>query len=81
MPAVVAALFFILYYVISFIGEKYSLVGAVPAWQGMWVASAVLLPMGIFLVYKANTDASLLDIDAWIRVVQKIFRIQTEHRS
>jgi lipopolysaccharide export system permease protein len=81
MPAVVAALFFILYYIISFIGEKYALVGAVPVWQGMWVASAILLPMGIFLVYKANADASLLDIDSWIRVLQKILRIPTEPRS
>lgn len=81
LPAVVAALFFILYYIMSFIGEKYALVGAVPVWQGMWAASAVLLPMGIFLVYKANADASLLDIDSWLRVAQKIFRIPTESRS
>jgi lipopolysaccharide export system permease protein len=81
MPSVVAALFFILYYIMSFIGEKYSVVGAVPAWQGMWVASAVLLPMGIFLVYKANADASLFDIDSWIRIFQKIFRVPTEPRQ
>lgn len=81
MPAVVASLFFILYYLISFIGEKYSVVGAVPAWQGMWISSAVLLPMGIFLVYKANVDASLFDIDAWIRLFQKIFKINTQPRS
>lgn len=80
MPAVVAAFFFILYYIMSFIGEKYSVVGAVPAWQGMWFASAVLLPLGIFLVYKANADASLFDVDAWIRIVQKIFRIPSEPR-
>jgi hypothetical protein len=28
----------------------------------------VLLPIGIFLTYKATVDASLLDIDAWIKI-------------
>ena len=81
MPAVVSTLFFILYYVISFIGEKYAVVGAVPAWQGMWFASAILLPLGIFLVYKANADASLFDVDAWTQAFRKIFRIPNEPRT
>ncbi len=80
MPAVVAALFFILYYIMSFIGEKYALVGAVPVWQGMWVASAVLLPLGIFLVYKANADASLFDIDSWSRAARKLFNMYPESK-
>lgn len=80
MPAVVATLFFILYYVMSFTGEKYALVGAVPAWEGMWASSAVLFPLGLFLVYKANADASLFDVESWVRIFHKIFRIPTEPR-
>ena len=33
----------------------------------MWIAPVVLLPIGIFLTYKATIDASLLDVDAWIK--------------
>lgn len=76
MPAVISTLFFILFWIISFIGEKYTAEGVLPAWQGMWMASAVLLPIGMFLTYKANKDASLLDIEFWVRLVQKLFRIQ-----
>lgn len=73
MPAVISTLFFILYWVISFMGEKYSAEGVLPSWQGMWISSAVLLPIGIFLTIKATNDASLLDIDAWARFFNKWF--------
>ena len=78
MPAVISTVFFILYWIISFTGEKYAADGQVPVWQGMWLASAVLLPIGIFLTRKATNDASLLDVDSWIKFFQKVFRIQTE---
>ena len=78
MPAVVATLFFVMYWVISFTSEKYTAEGVLPAWQGMWISSAVLLPIGIFLTYKASIDASLLDVDAWTRMFRKWFRIPTE---
>jgi len=74
MPAVVSTLFFILFWVISFVGEKYAVEGVVPPWQGIWFASAVLLPIGIFLTIKATNDASLFDIDAWTGLVRKLFK-------
>ena len=37
---------------------------------GMWLASAILLPIGIFLTYKATNDAPLLDADNY----RKLFR-------
>ncbi|MEI6434472.1 MAG: LptF/LptG family permease [Bacteroidota bacterium] len=74
MPAVISTLFFILFWVISFVGEKYAIEGEVNPWQGIWFASAVLLPIGIFLTYKATNDASLFDMEAWIRAFQKIYK-------
>ena len=78
MPAVISTVFFILYWIISFIGEKYAADGQVQVWQGMWLASAVLLPIGIFLTRKATNDASLLDVESWMKFFQKIFRVQTD---
>jgi lipopolysaccharide export system permease protein len=73
MPAVISTLFFILFWVISFVGEKYAVEGEVSPWQGIWFSSAVLLPIGIFLTFKATNDASLFDIDTWERTIRKIF--------
>ena len=75
LPAVISTIFFVLFWILSFIGEKYTVEGVLPAYQGMWIAPAVLLPIGIFLTYKASVDASLFDIDSWLRFFTKLLRI------
>ena len=42
--------------------------------MAMWLASAILLPVGIFLTYKATTDSPLLDSDSWKKLT-KLFTI------
>jgi lipopolysaccharide export system permease protein len=69
LPAVISTIFFILFWILSISGEKYATEGVLTALEGMWLAPAVLLPIGIFLTYKATIDASLLDVDAWIKFV------------
>ncbi len=76
LPAVISTLFFILFWVISFTGEKYTAEGVMPAWEGMWIASATLLPIGIFLTYKATNDASLFDIEVWMNFFKKLFQFR-----
>ena len=45
-----------------------------PAYIGMWVASLVFLPIGIFLTLKATSDSSLFDVNAYLGVFRRIFR-------
>jgi len=80
MPAVVATIFFVLFWIVSFTGEKYTAEGVLPAWQGMWIAPLILLPIGIFLTYKATIDASLFDVDTWIKLIRKFLRIPTKQQ-
>ena len=72
LPVVLSVVFFVIFHIISMIGEKVSREGTLAASQGMWIASAVLLPLGIFLTFKATTDSQLLDSDAWIRKFKKL---------
>jgi lipopolysaccharide export system permease protein len=74
MPVVVSVLFFILYYIISITGEKFVREDVVPAYQGMWLSSAVLLPLGIFLAYKAATDSVILSVDSYLNIFKKLFK-------
>ena len=74
LPVVVSVLFFVLFHIISITGEKSVKSGVVDANVGMWIASVVLLPLGIFLTYKATTDSPLLDSEAWIKFFKKIFK-------
>ena len=77
MPAVISTIFFILFWVLSFTGEKYAIEGILPTYQGLWIAPFVLMPIGAFLTYKATVDASLLDVDAWIRFFNKLLHNPT----
>jgi len=71
LPTVVAILFFILYHIISMIGEKSALKGAIAVPAGMWLSSIILLPLGFFLALKATTDSPLMDMDIWNKVFMK----------
>ncbi len=74
LPVVVSVLFFVLFHIISITGEKSVKSGVIDANIGMWIAPVVLLPLGIFLTYKATTDSPLLDADAWIKIFKKVFK-------
>lgn len=72
MPAVVAVVMFIVYYIIDTMGVKMAREAVWEVWQGMWLSSAVLLPIGIFLTYKAATDSVLFNLDGWKLFFKKI---------
>lgn len=73
MPVVISVVFFIIFHIFSITGEKLAKEGEIPVYQGMWLATAILLPIGVFLTYKATTDSSLFDSNAYIERLKKIF--------
>ncbi len=75
MPVVVSVFIFIIYYIISLTGLKFSRESVVPVWTGMWASSFVLLPLGIWLTYKATTDSGLLSKEAYANFVHKLASI------
>ncbi len=60
-PLIFAILFFMIYYFTSTTGEKMAKEDTLTPLVGMWLASAVLIPIGIFLTVKALNDAPLLN--------------------
>ncbi len=71
-PVVISVIMFIIYYIIDNTGYKMAREALWPTWAGMWLSSFVLLPIGIFLTYKAATDSALFNPEAWIKVWDKI---------
>ncbi|ALD20933.1 LptF/LptG family permease [Hymenobacter sp. DG25A] len=72
VPVLISILFFIVYYVLSIIGEKYGREDVLPVGAGMWMANAILLPIGLFFLYQARHDSGLLDVEFWRRLPAKI---------
>jgi len=74
LPMVISVLLFVLFHVTSMMGEKFVREGVLEAHQGMWVASVLLLPVGILLTIQATTDSPLLDMDIYKQKLEKIGR-------
>jgi lipopolysaccharide export system permease protein len=71
-PAVISILFFVVYYVISLTAEKMVKENLMNIFAGMWAASFILLPIGIFLTYKATTDSSILNTETYFLFFKRI---------
>ena len=71
MPIVISVLLFIVYYIIDNMGYKLARDGRWEVWQGMWLSSAVLLPLGVFLTHKAVNDSAVFNPDAWLNFLRR----------
>lgn len=72
LPVVVAVLCFLVYHIISTIGEKSVRDGSTSPLVGMWIALFLLAPVGAFFTHKATTDSALFDLDSYRRFFQKL---------
>lgn len=73
-PVVISVVMFIIYYIIDNTGYKMAREALWPCWAGMWLSSFVLLPIGVFLTYKAATDSPLFNPEAWERVFKNALK-------
>lgn len=64
-PLVISVLLFIVYFIIDNSGYKMARDGKLEVYQGIWLSSFVLLPLGIFFTYKAVGDSAVFNIDAY----------------
>lgn len=74
LPVVVSVAFFLIYHVISTIGEKSVKEGTMSPIIGTWMAIIILTPVGLFLTYKATIDSALFDVDLYKNLYKKIFK-------
>ena len=72
MPVVISVFLFIFYYIIDNIGYKMARNGIWEAWEGMWLSTAVLTPLGAFLTYKAANDSVILNADTYLNALKNL---------
>jgi len=72
MPLVMSVLIFVVYHIISMIGEKAAKTGEWDVVIGVWLSTLVILPLGLLLTWKATTDAPLLDAESWMRFFERL---------
>lgn len=79
-PVVISVLFFVVYYVLSLTGEKFAKEGITGSFMGMWSATMILFPIGIFLTYKATTDSAIMNKETYSLFFKRLIRFVINKR-
>lgn len=64
-PVVIAALLFMVYFVLFSIGENLSVTGVASPFWGMWMPTVVLAPIAAVLMTSAANDLNVFDRKLW----------------
>lgn len=80
MPLVISVFLFIFYYIIDNTGYKMARDGKLEVWEGMWLSAAVLLPLGVFLTYKAMKDSAVFNMDAYRAFFRSLLGLREKRR-
>jgi lipopolysaccharide export system permease protein len=71
MPLVVAIVFFLIFHLLNMFGEKFVKEDIMSPFLGMWLSVIVLIPIGVFLTYKAMHDSQLFSKEFYNRVFKR----------
>lgn len=76
LPVVISVLIFIFYYIVNVAGEKMAKTGEWNVLTGIWLSSAVLLPVGVFLTNRANKDSVVFNIEGYRAFFRRLFGLR-----
>ena len=80
MPVIISVLLFIVYYMIDNVGFKLARDGNWPIWQGMWLSTGILLPLGVFFTYKAVNDSVLFNMESYAELFRNILGLKKKRK-
>ena len=70
-PVVIACLLFMIYFVLTELGEGLINSNTLSPIFGMWLATIVLLPVAYLLMRSAAKDSKVFDTEAWIKFFKR----------
>ena len=79
-PIVISVIMFIIYYIVDNVGYKMTRDGVWVHWFGMWFSAFILLPIGVFLTYKAINDSVIMNADTYVNFFKRIFFIRDKRK-
>ncbi|HVU54580.1 MAG TPA: LptF/LptG family permease [Puia sp.] len=72
MPLIFAVVFFVIFFLLNNFGKKFVKEDVLTPFGGMWMATYVLTPIGLFLVYKALHDSQLFNKEFYFRIARAV---------
>jgi len=74
MPMVVAILLFLTYHFIGIFAKNSAEDGSLSPIVASWLSTVIMMPLGVWLTYRATTDQGIVDIGAFIERFTKLFK-------
>ena len=81
MPLVIAVIFFMAFHILNITGEKLAKAGSVAPWIGMWMSTAILMPLAIWLITAARNDSQIFIKEFYRRIWNFIIKAFTKGKS
>ena len=79
LPMIMAIVIFVIYFFISTLGKNMAESNTVSPFIGGWMATFVLLPLGVLLMIRATNDKGIFNVDTFLQplvnVINKIFKL------
>lgn len=69
-PVVIAALVFMLYFILISIGENLATTRVVGPFIGMWMAGIFFTPIAILITWAAANDTQIFNKEAWLKLLK-----------
>ena len=76
VPVIISVLVYIIYYILDNSGYRMARGGMWTVWFGKGLAPAVLIPLSIFITYKANNDSVVFNIDLYRNFFMRLFGLR-----
>jgi lipopolysaccharide export system permease protein len=80
-PVVFAVIFFVIFFLLNNFGKKFVKEDVLQPVAGMWLATAVLFPIGIFLIYKALHDSQLFNKEFYYRIFRAVRKLMGKNKA
>lgn len=80
-PVVFAVVFFVIFFLLNNFGKKFVKEDVLQPMAGMWLATAVLVPLGLFLIYKALHDSQLFNKEFYFRIFRAVRKMMARKNS
>jgi lipopolysaccharide export system permease protein len=70
-PVVIAALVFMLYFILISIGENLATTKVLGPFMGMWIAGIFFTPIAVLITWAAANDAQIFNKEAWFKLFKR----------
>ncbi len=75
LPMVIAIMMFLTYHFIGIFAKNSAEDGTMAPFIASWLNTAIMLPLGVWLTYRATTDQGIFDFDSFVQRIGRLFGI------